>query len=190
VRSEQRGRVNRIFQVKQHPILEQPSSRRRDEFLEAVARSRDLHRHWASPPRTAEAFRDYLKRFRSPAHIGNWVCTENGELAGVINISEIVRGVFCSGYLGYYAFVPHNGRGYMKRGLSAVLSEAFGRHRLHRLEANIQPDNKASRWLVQRLGFQLEGFSPRYLKIAGRWRDHERWAITAEEWNARSPTEK
>jgi len=110
------------------------------------------------------------------------VTGNDGELAGAINISEIVRGNLCSGYLGYYAFAPHNGRGYMKKGISAVLAEAFSRHKLHRLEANIQPENIASRELVRRLGFRQEGFSPRYLKIGGRWRDHERWAITAEEW--------
>jgi len=169
-----------------HPILERPSLQRQDEFLDAVARSRKLHLHWAAPPRTATAFRENLKRLRSVRNIGHWVCTEDGELAGVININEIVRGVFCSGYLGYYAFVPHNGRGYMKRGLKVVLADAFLQHRLHRLEANIQPDNEASRHLVQRCGFRLEGFSPRYLKLAGRWRDHERWAITVEEWKARS----
>ena len=98
--------------------------------------------------------------------------------------NEIVRGIFCSGYLGYYAFAPHHGHGYMKQGLRAILSEAFGRQRLHRLEANIQPENEASRRLVKGAGFRLEGFSPRYLKIAGRWRDHERWAITAEEWRS------
>lgn len=171
--------------MKKHPILEKPSARRREEFLAAVDRSRKLHRHWASPPRTEEEFAENLKRFRSQSHIGYWVCTEEAELAGVINISEIVRGRFGSGYLAYYALVPYNGKGYMKRGLSAVLSEAFGKHGLHRLEANIQPDNEASRSLVQRLGFRLEGFSPRYLKIAGRWRDHERWALTAEEWKGR-----
>jgi ribosomal-protein-alanine N-acetyltransferase len=79
--------------------------------------------------------------------------------------------------------VPHNGRGFVKRGLQAVLTEAFGIHGLHRLEANIQPDNEASRHLVRGLGFRFEGFSPRYLKVAGRWRDHERWALTAEEWH-------
>jgi len=63
-----------------------------------------------------------------------------------------------------------------------VVSRAFRQLRLHRLEANIQPDNEASRRLVKRLGFKLEGFSPRYLKIAGKWRDHERWAVTAENW--------
>lgn len=172
--------------MKKHPILEGPSSERRGEFLAAVARSRKLHRHWARPPGTVKEFKENLKRLQSEAHTAYWICTEDGELAGVININEIVRGVFCSGYLGYYAFVPHNGRGYMKRGLCAVLAEAFRHQALHRLEANIQPDNEASRQLVQRCGFRLEGFSPRYLKLAGRWRDHERWAITVEEWKAQS----
>ena len=172
--------------IVKYSLLEKPSVRRQAEFLAAVASSRKLHRHWAAPPNTELAFRENLARLQSERHLGYWVCTEAGELAGVININEIVRGAFCSGYLGYYAFVPHNGHGYMTRGLIAVLAEAFVRHRLHRLEANIQPDNQASRQLVQRCGFRLEGFSPRYLKLAGRWRDHERWAITAEEWKARS----
>ena len=163
-------------------ILEIPSGRRRAEFLAAVARSRKLHGHWVSPPRTAIALRQNLKRFDSPAHAGYWVLTEANELAGVININEIVGGSFRSGYLGYYAFAPHNGHGYMTAGIRAVVSRAFRTLRLHRLEANIQPDNEASRRLIQRLGFRLEGFSPRYLKIAGKWRDHERWALTAEEW--------
>jgi [ribosomal protein S5]-alanine N-acetyltransferase len=124
---------------------------------------------------------------RKETHLGYWVITNLGELAGVFTINEIVRGLFCSGYLGYYALVPHHEQGHMKRGIRAVLSEAFGRQRLHRLEANIQPENEASRRLVRSAGFRLEGFSPRYLKIAGRWRDHERWAITAEEWRDGGP---
>ena len=163
-------------------VLEVPSKRRRAEFLTAVKRSRKLHGHWASPPRTKEAFDKSLERFGSDTHVGHWVLTESGELAGVINISEIVRGNFKSGYLGYYAFAPHNARGYMKKGLREVVSRAFRQLRLHRLEANIQPDNEASRRLVKRLGFRLEGFSPRYLRIAGKWRDHERWAMTADNW--------
>ena len=167
-------------------ILAVPSRQRRDEFLTAVARSRELHRHWASPPRTVEAFEAYLKRIKKPAYVGYWVRTDANELVGVININEIVRGTFLSGYLGYYAFVPHNGRGYMTAGLRTVVSQAFRELRLHRLEANIQPDNEPSRRLVQRLGFRYEGFSPRYLKVGGRWRDHERWALTAEEWLSRT----
>jgi ribosomal-protein-alanine N-acetyltransferase len=167
-----------------HPTLERPSRNRRSEFLAAVARSRDLHRGRVTPPRTAAAFDAYLGRFSGPAHIGYWVCTPAGVLAGVINVSEIVRGVFKSAYLGYYAFSPHDGQGHLSRGLRAVLREAFRVHRLHRLEANIQPGNEASRALVRRLGFRREGLSPRYLKIAGRWRDHERWALTIEDWKA------
>jgi ribosomal-protein-alanine N-acetyltransferase len=70
----------------------------------------------------------------------------------------------------------------MNRGLRAALREVFRVHRLHRVEANIQPGNARSRALVVGLGFRREGFSPRYLKVCGRWRDHERWALTVEEW--------
>ena len=166
-------------------VLESPSPRHCDEFLAAVSRSPKLHRHWVTPPRTAQAFRKYVKRFQVPSQVAYLVRTGAGEIAGVIHIMEIVRKIFRSGYLGYYAFEPHDGQGYMTEGLRAVISRAFGRMRLHRLEANIQPGNEPSRRLVQRLGFRCEGFSPRYLKIAGKWRDHERWALTAEEWTAK-----
>lgn len=169
-------------------VLEEPSAADQMAFLTAVARSRRLHARLVSPPATPEAFERYLERSRAPSQVGYWVRSPDGELAGVINISEIVRGVFCSAYLGYYAFSPHNGRGHMTRGMRAVLREAFVTHRLHRLEANIQPGNEASSALIRRVGFSLEGFSPRYLKVGGRWRDHERWALTVESWRARRRT--
>ena len=103
----------------------------------------------------------------------------------MVNVSEIVRAALQSAYLGYYAFRPHTGQGFMTEGLALVVRHAFRRLGLHRLEANIQPENLASRRLVRRLGFRKEGFSPRYLKIAGRWRDHERWAIVRETWTLR-----
>ncbi len=147
-----------------------------------MARSRTLHGLWVSPPKSAKEFDRYLDHFRSSANIGYWIMTEEGEIAGVINVGEIVRGRFQSGYLGYYSFAPHSGKGYMSAGLRAVISRLFRNLKLHRIEANIQPGNGSSRRLVERLGFRLEGFSPRYLKIAGKWRDHERWALTREDW--------
>ena len=70
----------------------------------------------------------------------------------------------------------------MSAGLKLVLKKAFEELDLHRLEANIQPDNFRSINLVKNNGFKKEGFSPRYLKINGEWRDHERWAITHEDF--------
>ena len=75
----------------------------------------------------------------------------------------------------------------MTEALQLVLREAFVTLRLHRLEANIQPGNEPSRALARRCGFELEGFSPRYLKVGGRWRDHERWALVAERWRNSRP---
>ena len=165
--------------------LQTPALRHEGAFLEAVRRSRALHRPWVSAPSTAARYRAYLARARKDAYLAFLVCLEEGELAGVINVSEIVRGVFRSGYLGYYAFAPHHRQGHMAAGLELVLADAFRKEGLHRLEANIQPGNRGSLALVKGLGFRREGFSPRYLKIGGRWRDHERWALTVEDWRAR-----
>ena len=152
------------------------------EFLAAVARSTKLHAPWVDPPRTESAYRAYVKRARTPTHVGYLIRLRGaGDLVGVANISEIVRGSFRSAYLGYYAFAPYHRQGLMREGLSLVIAQAFRRLRLHRLEANIQPANRASLRLVRRLGFRREGYSPRYLKVRGRWRDHERWALLADE---------
>ena len=82
--------------------------------------------------------------------------------------------------MGYAVGAPYARQGYMTEGLRLVLKHAFSKLKLHRVEANIQPENKGSIALVKRVGFQLEGYSPHYLKIAGHWRDHERWAMVKE----------
>jgi ribosomal-protein-alanine N-acetyltransferase len=163
--------------------LERPSMRRVEEFVTAVRRSRTLHRNLVTPPATVEKYRKYLRYSRRENQEHFFVVVRSsGDLAGVINISDVVRGYFQCAYLGYYSFTPNSGKGYMWAGLRRAINHAFRRLKLHRLEANIQPDNERSIRLVRGLGFRLEGLSPEYLKISGRWRDHERWALLADEW--------
>ena len=69
----------------------------------------------------------------------------------------------------------------MRAGIELLLDLAFGELGLHRVQANIQPENEASIALVRGAGFRREGFSPRYLMIRGEWRDHEQWAMTVED---------
>jgi ribosomal-protein-alanine N-acetyltransferase len=154
----------------------------RTELLAAVRRSRLLHRPWVHPPSSPSAFRAYLARSRRKSQKSFLVLLPDGGLAGVVNVSEIVLGSFRSAYLGYYGLVPHGGRGAMRAGMALVLTELFGAAGLHRVEANIQPGNRSSIALVRALGFRCEGYSPCYLKVGGRWRDHERWALLAAEW--------
>ncbi|HET7369444.1 MAG TPA: GNAT family protein [Gammaproteobacteria bacterium] len=149
-------------------------------FLSAVRNSRTLHHPWVTPPDTPTKFRAYVERMGNPPNQGFLVCRcDSGALIGAINITNIVLGAFCSGYLEYYAFAGRERQGLMREGLQAVVWQAFKSLKLHRLEANIQPANAASIALVMSCGFSKEGYSPRYLKIGGRWRDHERWAILA-----------
>ncbi|RAY12813.1 RimJ/RimL family protein N-acetyltransferase [Actinomadura craniellae] len=151
------------------------------EFTALARASADLHRPWIHTPATPEEFADYLARFDGVQAVGLVACLrDTGAIAGLINISQIVRGPYQRGTLGYGAFAATAGRGYMAEGLGLVLGYAFGELGLHRLEADIQPGNEASRGLVARLGFRLEGYSPGLIRIDGIWRDHERWAVTAE----------
>ncbi len=108
--------------------------------------------------------------------------TAAGELAAVINLTAFIRGPFQNCFVSYYALVPHEGRGYVRAGLVHVLDLAFTMHGLHRVEANVQPGNVRSSSLIQGLGFRFEGSSPRYLNTGGEWRDHDHYALTAEEW--------
>ena len=149
-------------------------------FLSAARASRKLHHPWTTAPDTPALFRAYIERMGLPTNSAFLICRRDTHaLVGVVNITNIVLGLFRSGYLGYYAFAGHERQGLMRQGLRAAVGQAFKSLKLHRLEANIQPANAASIALVASCGFTQEGYSPRYLKIGGRWRDHERWAILA-----------
>jgi [ribosomal protein S5]-alanine N-acetyltransferase len=171
--------------------LRRPVERDAAPFLTAVESSKRMHGRWVQPPSTRSRFTNYVRRFSGPrsrdsrhaTHVGMLVCRRDDHApVGVFNFSAIVRGSFQSAYLGYYGFAEHARHGYMSEGLNLVLRVGFGTLRLHRIEVNVQPGNTPSISLVRRGGFTLEGFSRRYVKIAGRWRDHERWALLAEEW--------
>ncbi|MEU7278323.1 GNAT family protein [Streptomyces sp. NPDC045431] len=154
-----------------------------DEFTARARESRDLHKPWLFPPVDADAYARYARPLVEGDDRESFLVCErgaDGAIAGFININNIVRGGFLSGALGYGAFAHAAGRGLMSEALGLVLRYAFGPLGLHRLEANIQPLNAASLALVRRAGFRLEGFSPAFLLVDGEWRDHERWAITAD----------
>jgi ribosomal-protein-alanine N-acetyltransferase len=164
-------------------ILRSPTAADCEGFLTAVRASVSLHHPWVAPPSAPEAFVAYLQRLAREDSDGKLICLRHsGELVGVINLNNIIRGAFHTAFLGYYGFVPFTGQGLMREGLELVLAYAFRELKLHRLEANIQLENRASLSLVQRCGFTKEGFSRRYLQVDGVWRDHERWALLVEDW--------
>ena len=173
------------FNAGEKVFLRGPAARDAEELIALNRASSRLHHGFVSPPVEPEQFKAFLKRCRRDNSDCFFVCrVEDGRIVGTMNLTEIVRGDFRSAYLGYYAGEPYAGRGYMTEALRLLLRHAFARLKLHRIEANIQPGNAASLALVKRAGFVKEGYSQRYLKICGRWRDHERWAVLAEDWKA------
>ncbi len=163
--------------------LRTPTQEDAEAFIALTRTSVASHAPWVSPPTEKDAYVDYLEGLDGQRKLGFLICRPSDEeLLGLVNVSEIVRGAFHSAYLGYWIGAPFARQGYMRAGLKAVIDHCFGTHQLHRLEANIQPDNTASLALVKRLGFRREGYSPDYLHIAGQWRDHERWAILNDHW--------
>jgi ribosomal-protein-alanine N-acetyltransferase len=173
--------------VGSHVYLRPPRAADGEAFVAAVRASRPLHGPWTRPPETPARFAAFAARFaprgKATTHAGYLVFRRDDDaLVGVFNFSEIVRGGFQNAYLGYYGFAPHSRRGYMTEGMALALDVAFGVLKLHRVEVNIQPTNARSLALARRIGFTHEGFSRRYVKIAGRWRDHERFAMLAEDW--------
>lgn len=166
--------------------LRPPEAADAEEFIALNRASSRFHRGLASPPIRPEDFDLLLERCRRPDMMCLLICrVDDRAIVGSINLSQIFRGGFQSAYLGYHVGAEFARQGYMTEALELALKYAFEKLRLHRLEANIQPGNSASIALVKRAGSVREGFSRRYLKIGGRWRDHERWAIIAEDWKAK-----
>jgi [ribosomal protein S5]-alanine N-acetyltransferase len=104
-----------------------------------------------------------------------------GRLAGQVTLDNIVRGALRSGYLGYWIDRSVAGRGMASLAVALVCDHAFGQVGLHRVEADIRPENLPSQRLVERLAFRREGLLRRYLDIDGDWRDHISYALLAED---------
>lgn len=152
-------------------------------LLELHQRSAQYHHPWADLAQDEQGCKRYIHRCQTEPLEGLliWHAVDH-RLVGVANLSQIFYGRFQNAYLGYYGSVDYAHQGLMTEGVALVVNHGFTTLKLHRIEANIQPDNLASINLVKRLGFTNEGFSRQYLKINGKWRDHQRWALTVEHW--------
>jgi len=174
-------------------LVRAPTARDRAEMVALRKKSRSHLARWE--PRlpggvdafSAAYFDRLLETSRTERSQRFVVCrVEDGAIVGGVGLGDIARGPLQSCYIGYWLGADFTGHGYMTEAVCLVLGHAFTELRLHRVEANIIPSNEPSISVVRRCGFRREGYAVRYLKIDGRWQDHERWAITAEEWRTRA----
>lgn len=110
----------------------------------------------------------------------------SGEILGVANFTEIVRGVLQACFLGYSLSESAQGQGYMHEALRSAVSFAFRELSLHRIQANYMPHNVRSARLLRRLGFNVEGYARDYLRIGGKWEDHVLTSLTNPDWHSSS----
>lgn len=158
-----------------------------DEMMGLFRESLKFYKGLINPPLDRESFTAYVARNLDDANECFVICRKtDNQIVGAINMSQIFRKSFQNAYLGYSLGVKYVGNGFMTEAVQLILRYAFKDLKLHRVEANVQPHNKDSIAVLQRCGFTKEGFSPKYLKISGRWRDHERWAIIRENWREKS----
>ena len=130
------------------------------------------------------AFPGMLRVLRRQARAGThlpFVLEWRGRLVGQLTVGNIVHGAYNGAYLGYWVDSRFAGRGICTHAVAMVVDHCFGPAGLHRLEANVRPENVASRRVVEKLGFREEGYFTRFLDIDGAYRDHVHYAITAED---------
>src|SRR6185503_7879327 len=141
-------------------VLRLPVKSDAAEFIAVNRRSAEFNRGLSSPPTTAIQFEAFVKRNAQPDGACFLICrAEDGAVMGSIALSQIFRGGFRSAYVGYQIGEEFSGHGYTTEALQLMLRHAFIDLKLHRLEANIQPNNAASIALVKRAGFTKEGYS-------------------------------
>ena len=185
-----RGVVGRATRV----MLRYPLPRDEGELVRLRRESWEFLRPWEPrmpdgiDPCGREWFRRVLLTARREDSQRLLVCrAKDARVLGVFSLTQIVQGPFQSAFVGYWIGSSYARQGYMSEAFPLLFAHAFGRLGLHRIEANIRPENTASIALARRAGLRREGYSPRFLRIDGDWRDHERWALLADEWSADGP---
>jgi [ribosomal protein S5]-alanine N-acetyltransferase len=156
------------------------------EYAALMKASRAAFRGLVGNFKSRKQFNDFIRRNDRDDAYGFLICRRaDGVIVGSMGLFNIVRLNAKTAFVGYSIGAPHMRQGYATEALQLILKFAFKKLRLHRVEASIQPHNAPSIAVVKRAGFSCEGCSRRLVKIGGRWRDHERWAILAEDWRGR-----
>jgi ribosomal-protein-alanine N-acetyltransferase len=177
------AKSKKIVLIGKHIFLRPPVLVDLREYTVLMNKSLRFSRWLGNPHKGKKRFAEYVRPSQNGEYFRFLICrNDDRRIAGSIGLFLIERKSFQNGCTGYMVGRPYLRRGYATEALQLILRFAFRTLKLHRVEANIQPDNAPSLALVKRAGFRLEGYSPRFLKIRGRWRDHERWAILAENW--------
>lgn len=133
---------------------------------------------------TRSAYWSMLRTVRVQARQGTMLpfAVRYGDvLVGQVTVSNVVRGPLRSGHVGYWIDQEHAGRGITPVAVALAVDHCFATVGLHRLQAEIRPENVASRRVVDKLGFRQEAFYSRYLDIDGAYRDHLGFALTIED---------
>jgi ribosomal-protein-alanine N-acetyltransferase len=136
---------------------------------------------FASAGQRAEIERDRQEWAADRTYAFAIVERDSGTMRGRIALANVVRGAWENATLGYFVDQAVGGRGYATEAVALAVRFAFGPCRLHRVQAAVMPKNARSRRVLEKNGFRHEGFSPRYLRLDGEWRDHNLFAITVEE---------
>lgn len=141
---------------------------------------------WPPDDLTRASFRRRLKRYAVEVETDQayplFLFRErDSTLVGGLTLSNVRRGVAQACSLGYWMGERHAGQGYMTAGVRAVLPFVFGTLRLRRVEAACLPTNMPSRRLLERVGFEREGYARRYLCIDGQWQDHLLYALLRDD---------
>ena len=132
---------------------------------------------WPPDDLTRAAFRRRLRRYTEDQRADQAYAflifrTQDSALVGGLTLANIRRGVAQAGSIGYWVGQPYANQGYMSAAVRALIPFCFGSLRLHRLEAACIPTNKPSIALLEKCGFQREGYARGYLCINGAWQDH------------------